>query len=144
MIGNKSEYFLKVLIELARRQGDGHMTSREIAERQAIPPKYIPQIVAELSRAGWVETSRGPGGGIRLAVDPAGITVADVIDLAEGGFTIKNCLVSARPCPLTESCPLYPVWLEAQHAVSGILASYSIADLVYRKWENEGGTRGEN
>ncbi|MDK2882429.1 MAG: hypothetical protein PWQ41_96 [Bacillota bacterium] len=144
MIGNKSEYFLKVLIELARRQGDGYLTSREIAERQGIPPKYIPQIVAELSRAGWVETSRGPKGGIRLAVNPQGITVADVIDLAEGGFAIKSCLVSARPCPLTESCPLYPVWLEAQQAVSGILASYSIADLVDRKWRNGGGRKGEN
>lgn len=132
MIGNKAEYFLKTLIALTRRQGEGYLTSREIAVSQDIPPKYMPQIVAELGRVGWVETSRGPKGGIRLAVDPGRIAVAQVIDLAEGGFSIKGCLFADPSCRLTASCPLYPVWQEAQAALEAVFQRYTMADLAAR------------
>lgn len=130
MLGNKSEYFLKVLLDLAARRRDEYVTSREIAERQGIPPKYIPQIVSELTKTNWVDSSRGPKGGVRLNVDPAEISVAAVIDLAEGGFALKTCLLADPPCPLTADCPLYPVWREAQAAVRKVFERYTIADLI--------------
>ncbi|NLY49410.1 MAG: Rrf2 family transcriptional regulator [Firmicutes bacterium] len=130
MIGNKAEYFLKVLIELARNKGQDYLTSREIAQRQGIPPKYIPQIVAALSKQGWLDSSRGPKGGVRLAVAPADISVAQVVDLAEGGVAVKKCLFSDPPCPMEECCSLFPVWQEAQSALQEVFSRYSIADLT--------------
>ena len=56
MITNKVEYLLMTLMDLAARADEGYVTSREVAVRQGIPLKYMPQIVSLLSKSGWVDS----------------------------------------------------------------------------------------
>jgi len=101
-----------------------------IASRQEIPVNFLPQIIALLGSQGWVAGVRGPGGGVRLEVDPAQITLKDVIELIEGPIAISKCLAGQIECPRKGECPLQPVWLEAQQAFVEVLQKRTIADLV--------------
>jgi Rrf2 family protein len=67
---------------------------RAIAERQAIPPRYLEQIFVRLRRARLVDSKRGPGGGYRLARPAAEITLCEIVEAVEG--------------PLTESLEMSP------------------------------------
>lgn len=125
----KSEYAIAVLVELASCGSEQPIQSREVAARRVIPENLVPQIVAMLSRQGWVEGTRGVGGGVRLVADPARISLLDVIQLVEGPLRINRCLQSGV-CSRENNCTLRPVWTKAQAALTEAFRQTSIADLV--------------
>lgn len=128
-ITRKTEYAVSALVELAKHPGE-YISSKVIASRQDIPVNFLPQIVALLGAKGWVVGVRGPGGGVRLEVDPKSVTVKDVIELIEGPIAITKCLGAESDCPRGATCPLHPVWREAQGAFVEVLEKRTIADLV--------------
>lgn len=128
-ITRKTEYAVSALVELAKHPGE-YISSKIIASRQDIPVNFLPQIIALLGNRGWVAGVRGPGGGVRLEVDPTKITLKDVIELIEGPIAISKCLAGTVECPRQGECPMQPVWMEAQHAFVEVLAKRTIADLV--------------
>ena len=91
---------------------------------------FLPQIIALLGTEGWVEGVRGPGGGVRLLVDPNSISVKDVIELIEGRVAISRCLTNELGCSRLGRCPLHSVWQEAQTALMGVLGRITIARLT--------------
>ncbi len=128
-ITKKSEYAVSALVELAQCPGQ-FVSSKVIAGRQEIPVNFLPQIVAQLGARGWVVGVRGPGGGVRLEVDPETITLKDVIELIEGPIAISKCLAGELTCSREGNCPIHPVWAEAQEAFVEVLEKRTIADLV--------------
>lgn len=116
-------------MELAKHPGE-FISSKVIASRQEIPVNFLPQIIALLGTRGWVTGVRGPGGGVRLEVDPAEITLKDVIELVEGPIAITKCLEGELECPRLGDCPIQPVWMEAQGAFVDVLRRRTIADLL--------------
>lgn len=128
-ITRKSEYAVSALIELAKHPGE-YISSKIIASRQEIPVNFLPQIIALLGAQGWVLGVRGPGGGVRLEVDPSTISVKDVVELIEGPIAITKCLGHDLKCTREGNCPIHPVWQEAQEAFVDVLQKRTIADLV--------------
>lgn len=124
----KTEYAIAVLTELALEKGN-LVQSRQIAERRQLPENLVPQIVAMISKKGWIEGTRGVGGGIRLTTDPATISVLDVIELVEGPIYVNRCLKSGA-CSGRAGCSLRQVWSRAQDALVDVFRQTSIADLA--------------
>mgnify|MGYP000967490145 CR=1 FL=1 len=130
MITSKVEYLIQILVDLATIDRDKYSLSREVAERQGIPPKYLPQLMSILSKKGWVASARGAKGGVRLAADPSTITVRDVIEVSGDPFVVKKCLDESYPCSGRESCVLLPLWQKAQAELERSMASTTIAELA--------------
>ena len=81
----KTEYGLVALIEIAAKYGTGGVTQgAEIAARQAIPDRYLEQLLTSLRRSGILHSIRGPKGGYQLARPPAEISVAEVVSCLDG------------------------------------------------------------
>ncbi len=133
LIGSRLEYALKILIELADRKGQGLVTSKLIAQECGIPPNFIPQIVAALSKRGWIKSTRGPHGGIMLETDPDKISVNDVIEALEDKLVVKECLFTKKPCEQSKTCPLYPLWNKIQDRMMEVVEGTSVADLAREK-----------
>ena len=83
-LSTKSDYAIKALVRLALVNGDGPVQAREISEFAGIPAKFLEQVMQDLRQGGLVHSRRGKGGGYVLAVDPAALSFADVIDLIDG------------------------------------------------------------
>jgi Rrf2 family protein len=133
-ITKKAEYAITILLDLAFWRTDGFTTAREIAERQGIPCTFVPQIVSTLSQVGWVEAMRGPGGGVRLAVNPDELCIREVIETIDGPITITRCLLDDdEVCSNRPLCPLHDVWVQAQAAMLEVLDDTTISDLVESK-----------
>jgi len=133
LIGNKLEYALKILMELALAQEQGMIPSRSIAEKCGIPANYMPQITSTLSKKGWVTSSRGPGGGLKLAVEPGSVTVLEVMKVLDNKLTVKECLFSEKICPQSASCPLFPLWKNIEQGILDVVENTTIAELVKDK-----------
>lgn len=130
MITKKAEYAISALVELAKLAPGTQVTTREIARRRNIPANLIMPLVSSLREAGWVNSSRGPGGGIKLSRNPADITLRQVIELYDGPISIIRCLLQDSPCRNQTDCSLRNVWAEAQLKMLEVLERVTVKELA--------------
>jgi Rrf2 family protein len=79
--------------------------STEVCRLFGFSEAHFAKVMQALSRAGLVESVRGPRGGSRLAKPPAGISLLEVYEALDGPFLEDRCLLSPRICT-TRCCPL--------------------------------------
>ena len=77
-ISTKGRYALRIMVDLAQQHSNEFIPLRDVSERQDISEKYAEVIVGLLSKTGFVFSSRGKGGGYKLARPPETITPASV------------------------------------------------------------------
>jgi Rrf2 family iron-sulfur cluster assembly transcriptional regulator len=82
-LSTKGRYAMVALADLATAGPDTLTSLAAIAKRQDISLPYLEQLFVKLRRAGLVESARGPGGGYRLARDPADIRVSEVLQAVD-------------------------------------------------------------
>ena len=87
LVSTKGRYALRFLIDLAEHDAEGPVSLKSIAERQGISKKYLERIVACLNPSGMLQITRGYQGGYRLNRDQSMITIAEILQLTEGGFS---------------------------------------------------------
>lgn len=129
-ISTKGRYALRLLADLARYQGDGFVSLKDVAKRQDISKKYLEQIVPLLTSCGILRANKGYQGGYRLAKGAEEITCAQVLKVTEGGLACVACLEDgAPPCPRSASCPTLPLWKGLDKAVDDYLSGVTIRNL---------------
>jgi Rrf2 family protein len=131
-VSQKCQYALRAVFELALHDGSELLPVAAIAVAQAIPPRFLEQILAELRRAGIVSAKRGVGGGYVLEVAPSQLTVGTVMRLMDGSFAPVACMghESDASCSLHGECPFLPMWSRARDAVAGVYDETTFQDLV--------------
>src|SRR5919206_2379814 len=120
-------------LHLARREGEGPITGRDIASRERLPADYVEQILLRLRRAGIVRSARGAHGGYALARPAAEITVRDVIAASELTTFDLHCVshpVEEERCSAAQHCSIRPVWVLLQQKIDDVLESVHLADLL--------------
>ena len=129
-LGRKGDYSVRAAIDVARYHGQRRRKAREIAATMDIPVRYIPQILANLVRAGLLKAVSGPDGGYTLASEPAAITLLDIVVAAEGPVELDACLLRGGPCDWEHACPLHIPWSNAQTALSSELSNWTLEALA--------------
>lgn len=131
-VSQKTRYALRAVFELSRRHGQGPIRIADIAQSQAIPPRFLEGILHQLKQGGLLRSLRGARGGYELARDPQEISVGDLIRLIEGPITPAPCTNEGNPegCPLFDNCVFLGLWKRAAEALSGVYDGTSFADLV--------------
>jgi Rrf2 family nitric oxide-sensitive transcriptional repressor len=129
-----SDYTLRVLMYLAL-QGDRLVTIQEVAGAYDISESHLMKVVHQLALSGVVETVRGKGGGLRLALEPAQIRLGEVVRQSEGEAPIVECLSDEPRCSIAPACKLAGVLVRAFDALYAELDRYTLADLVTRPSE---------
>jgi Rrf2 family iron-sulfur cluster assembly transcriptional regulator len=105
----------------------GPMRAAEIAEALGTTRAFLPQVLAPLVRAGWIDSDPGPRGGYRLAVDPSRVTLLELIEIEEGPTENHRCVLRGGPCPGEADCSLHDAWVSARHALMEQLARQPVA-----------------
>jgi len=131
-LSQRCQYGLRALFELGKRNPGEPVSIAEIAEAQAIPPRFLEQILAQLKQAGYVESRRGVQGGYLLSVSPDQLTVGEVIRFFEGPFTPVRCIAGkdGSDCPLKGNCAFMGLWDRARVAVEGVYDTTTFKDLI--------------
>lgn len=128
-----SDYSLRVLMYLGLRRNE-LATIDEISKAYGISRTHLMKVVHELGRAGYLETVRGRGGGLRLAQDLDAIRVGDVVRHTEASMDLVECFESkTNTCRIEPACALNGVFAEALEAFLATLDGYTLEDLVARR-----------
>jgi len=127
-VSAKVDYAVRALTALAA--AGGTVKGDEIAADQDIPFNFLENILADLRRAGFVSSQRGALGGYRLAVDPATISVADVIRVMEGPLAdVRGVAPEDLHYPPAVQ-PLQRVWVALRANLRAVLEGVTIADVA--------------
>lgn len=89
-LSNKGRYGVRAIFDIAFHNHGKATQIKDIAERQAIPPRFLEQIFQDLKRAGLVSSKRGPRGGYQLAKPPAEIRIGDIVRALEGPISLAS------------------------------------------------------
>jgi Rrf2 family cysteine metabolism transcriptional repressor len=138
MFSTKSEYGVRVMVELARQSGEEPIPLAEIAERGGLPLAYLEHLVARLRKAGLVDSRRGSRGGYLLARSPTEITMAEVVEALEGSIAPIECITEGADGSITCSretdpahvCPTKLLWTRVRFSIVRTLQDTTLADLV--------------
>ena len=106
------------------------VTIKEVAESFDISRSHLMKIVNQLVTLGFVEGSRGKGGGLRLNRAPAEIGVGEVVRQMEPGFDLVDCFRAESSCLLSPGCRLKGALHTALQAFLGALDEVTLADLI--------------
>lgn len=124
-----TDYTLRVLMYLGL-ETDRLATIQGIADAYGISENHLMKVVHHLAKSGVVESLRGKGGGIRLALPADQIRIGQVIRAAEGDGPIVECFSSKDACKITPNCKLAGVLHHAFEALYASLDQYTLADLL--------------
>lgn len=124
-----SDYSLRVLMYLGMEPGR-LATIAEIAEAYGISEAHLMKVIHQLGRAGFIETVRGKGGGVRLGCSPREIVLGDVVRETEADNGLAGCFSETKTCRLKGVCRLTGILDEALQALYVVLDGYTLADLL--------------
>ncbi|MCM1161828.1 MAG: Rrf2 family transcriptional regulator [Roseburia sp.] len=135
-ISTKGRYALRLMLDLALHDTGEPVRIKEISTRQDISDKYLEQIVSMLNKAGLVKSIRGPQGGYRLSKQPNQYTVGEILRITEGSLAPVSCLEDEpNECKRQEQCATLLLWQKLNEAISGVVDTVTLADLV--EWQQE-------
>ncbi|KIO67429.1 Rrf2 family transcriptional regulator [Caldifermentibacillus hisashii] len=133
-ISTKGRYGLTIMIELAKKYGEGPVALKTIAKANNLSEHYLEQIVSPLRNARLVKSIRGAYGGYTLANEPTEITAGDVIRVLEGPIQLVEGIEDEEPAKRE-------LWMRISDAIKNVLDNTTLDDLAKHS-EDESGKEG--
>ena len=121
-----TDYSLRVLMYLARHTQDT-ATISELSDFFKISRNHLVKIVHHLGQIGYLETTRGRAGGIKLAKSAKEIRLGDVVLQTEPSSNLLECITPhSSNCVIDKQCRLKGILATAQRDFIQGLNQYSL------------------
>jgi len=124
---------VRALLDLALHQDEGLVPLKDIARRQEVSLPYLEHLITPLVAAGLVKSTRGARGGVSLIKPPSEIKLSEAVQLLEGSIAPVDCVNDPKLCHRSANCVTRDIWSEMKNAMSQVLDSTTIQDLVERQ-----------
>lgn len=133
-MSTKGRYAVMAMIDIAIHSDGAPVSLAEIAERQDISQEYLEQLFGKLRKHKLVESSRGPGGGYRLAKPMSEIPVARIIAAVDEELQFTRCDGDAvEGCVKGERCNAHDLWSSLGRQMMYFLSSITLEDVVEKR-----------
>ncbi|MCD6034800.1 MAG: transcriptional regulator, BadM/Rrf2 family [Rickettsiales bacterium] len=138
MLSQKAKYALKALVLLALQDEGNTLQCSEIAKREALPKKFLDNILQALKTANIVQSERGKYGGYQLAKPATEISFGQIIRVIDGPLALLPCVSKTayrrcEDCLDETTCAVRKVMLQVRNSTSGILDNTTLADVLEGK-----------
>ena len=128
-----TDYALRILIFVAARPS-GICTVNDVVEAYGLSRHHLMKVAQHLRHLGFIETTRGRAGGIRLAVAPDKINIGALVRLTENDFGLVECLeAGGGACTISPACRLKGMFAEALDAYLAVLDRYTLGHVMQNR-----------
>ena len=130
-LSSMADYAVVTMSAAARHCGGTRVNAAQLAAETGLPVPTVQKLVSKLTSAGLLRSSRGIGGGLKLARPAAAITLADIIEAVEGPIALTMCSDGVNhACVLDAHCRVKPHMGVVGRAVRGALGAVSLTELA--------------
>jgi FeS assembly SUF system regulator len=130
-LSSMADYAVVTMSAAARHCGSARVSAAELAQETGLPVPTVQKLVSRLTAAGLLRSSRGVGGGLKLARPAAAITLADIVEAVEGPIALTACVENGRhDCGLEGACSVRPHWGLVNDAMRSALAQVPLTRLA--------------
>lgn len=130
-LSSMADYAVVVMAAAARHCGGVRVSAVQLAEETGLPAPTVQKLVSRLAGAGLLRSSRGVGGGLKLARPAAAITLADIVEAIEGPIALTACVDHGKhDCTLEGACTVRAHWPIVNEALRGALADVPLTRLA--------------
>lgn len=129
-LSNMADYAVLTMSAAARHCGGARVSAAQLAEETRLPVPTVQKLVSRLTSAGLLRSSRGVGGGLKLARPAAAITLADIVEAVDGPIGIAPCCDEGHDCTRESGCAVRPHWADASLALRGALSAVPLTRLA--------------
>jgi Rrf2 family protein len=129
MITKNSDYAIRAIIYLAGNR-QRFVPSSEIAEKEKIPVIYLRRILQQLIKSKIAESKEGVAGGVKLKIEPEDISVAQILNIVQGGVQMLECMFRKKICANRAHCVLRKRIMNIEEKVKQEFLRLSIQDLL--------------
>jgi Rrf2 family protein len=134
-ISLKATYGIMAALDLALQNGGAPIQAKAIARRQAIPLRFLEQVLLAMKKAGLVDSLRGAQGGYLLSKLPGEISLAEIVEALDGSLSPVQGRRSAtrrfRERERQDSL-LATVWERVRQAELDVLSAVTLQELAER------------
>ena len=123
-----TDYALRMLVYMATRR-EGNCKVSDVATAYGLSQNHLLKVAHGLRRCGFIETTRGRMGGIRLARTPESINLGTLVRLTEEDFALVECM-QGDGCAISPACRLKGIVGEALDAYLAVFDKYTLADII--------------
>lgn len=131
-LSTRAEYGIRILVALARAEGDGPKSLTAVARSEKLPHAYLEQLVRDLRRASLVTATRGKAGGYQLARPAAQISLVEAVRALDGPLLEMPCAGAddLETCDRPQDCSVHEVFSRVHDSLEETLSATSLADVV--------------
>jgi Rrf2 family protein len=129
-INRQTDYAIRVVLALAKNTERKRISTTEVQREMLIPAAFLPRIVAELGRGGFILTFPGRDGGLELARPAEQINVRQVVEYFEGPISVSDCISGRTQCPFDTGCPVRRRWGKLQATIIRELEGFTFDELA--------------
>ena len=128
----KGRYAVTAMLDLALHSGNGPVSLAEISQRQEISLSYLEQLFSRLRRNGLVASTRGPGGGYRIARELGDVPVSAIVTAVNESVDATQCS-GRQDCHSQGRCLTHDLWEDLSAQIEEFLSGVSLQDLIDRR-----------
>jgi Rrf2 family nitric oxide-sensitive transcriptional repressor len=128
-----TDYGLRSLMYLASQE-DKLCSVREISDHYGISKNHLVKIVHHLAMVGYITSTKGKGGGIRLSKDPEDMRLGDIISALEPNMDLVECFNSEKnTCTIVKACRLKHFLADAKKSFLNCMNQHTLSDAIADK-----------
>jgi Rrf2 family cysteine metabolism transcriptional repressor len=138
-VSTKATYGILAALDLAIHNGSLPVQAKAIARRQAIPVRFLEQVLHGMKQAGLVESVRGAQGGYLLSRPSGEVTLAEIVEALDGPLSPSpsRVLAGRPPSQRKQDSLLAAVWEQVRQAEVNILSAVTVKELSDRHQQLE-------
>ena len=129
-VNRQTDYAIRLLLALARREAGVRASTSEIQREMVIPHSFAQRIVATLARGSFIQTFTGRDGGVALARPAREINLRQLLEYFENHYFVSDCKDEHSGCPFDKDCPICRQWEKLQRVMSHELEQVTFEDLA--------------
>lgn len=129
-LSTRARYALRMMLEIARREGQGPVSLGIVAEETEISRRYLDQLAMALKQGGLVRGRSGKGGGYVLTRPAVEITVGQIVEAAIGPVNVVECVRRPQTCASSDACECRAVYRLINERIRDVLDEITLANLA--------------
>lgn len=131
-ISKFSEYSFRTLMYLYKKE-ENLVIVEELAKDLAISKDHLKKVVNRLANYGYIKSTKGRHGGLKLGMDPSLINMGELFKRTEDNLMIIECLEQETICSfMSDQCRMKGVFSDALTSFINELAQYTLEDIMNR------------